>query len=242
MNISRRSLKYYEELGVLVPAYIDPITGYRYYVQEQFVIAYLITYAIEVGITLTKFKEFIIDNITIDRKAFTKCAIETTQTRIDRLNNEMEYLQNLYEELDETSHDDITKTSSKYYDERYFLTCDYPLPYNKVSPMVTHKYITKLNKQARELKANTSPMEGFLFCNNDKKSFKVIREIPHYIENIENLIIVPKGTYYHENIGDIRISDRYVEIVNSDFEYLVVKKKYNFNHKMSAVTFETQKI
>src|SRR5579884_3287924 len=34
-HISRRMLRYYDERGLLKPAYVDPSTGYRYYTLEQ---------------------------------------------------------------------------------------------------------------------------------------------------------------------------------------------------------------
>ncbi|MEM9692494.1 MAG: MerR family transcriptional regulator [Myxococcota bacterium] len=34
-RLSVKSLRYYAQIGLLVPAYIDPSTGYRYYVAEQ---------------------------------------------------------------------------------------------------------------------------------------------------------------------------------------------------------------
>jgi DNA-binding transcriptional MerR regulator len=34
-QVSGRLLRYYEEIGLLSPAYSDPQTGYRYYSAEQ---------------------------------------------------------------------------------------------------------------------------------------------------------------------------------------------------------------
>ena len=36
-NVNPKSLRYYERIGALVPAHIDPDTGYRYYALEQLV-------------------------------------------------------------------------------------------------------------------------------------------------------------------------------------------------------------
>ena len=37
-NVNVQSLRYYEKLGILIPAYINPDTGYRYYSLEQIMI------------------------------------------------------------------------------------------------------------------------------------------------------------------------------------------------------------
>ena len=36
-NVDRKSLRYYERIGALIPAYTDPDTQYRYYKLEQLV-------------------------------------------------------------------------------------------------------------------------------------------------------------------------------------------------------------
>lgn len=33
-NVNQKSLRYYEQIGALVPAWTDPSTGYRYYALE----------------------------------------------------------------------------------------------------------------------------------------------------------------------------------------------------------------
>jgi hypothetical protein len=34
-QLSRKALRLYDELGILVPAYVDPGSGYRYYSPDQ---------------------------------------------------------------------------------------------------------------------------------------------------------------------------------------------------------------
>lgn len=51
-NVDRKSLRYYERIGALVPAYTDPITQYRYYKIEQLVDLDTILMCLELGIPL----------------------------------------------------------------------------------------------------------------------------------------------------------------------------------------------
>lgn len=58
-NVDRKSLRYYERIGALIPAYIDPQTKYRYYKIEQLVDLDTILVCLELGIPLkdaTKYK------------------------------------------------------------------------------------------------------------------------------------------------------------------------------------------
>ena len=45
------SLRYYEEIGALLPAFVDPSTGYRYYTAQQTYQARLVRICIDVGIS-----------------------------------------------------------------------------------------------------------------------------------------------------------------------------------------------
>ena len=65
-GVSAKSLRYYERLGILVPAYINPETGYRYYTVDQLLIVDLITICVETGISLKNLQKYITDQQTIN--------------------------------------------------------------------------------------------------------------------------------------------------------------------------------
>ncbi|MDO4591100.1 MAG: MerR family DNA-binding transcriptional regulator [Slackia sp.] len=57
-GVSRKALRYYERIGILVPAHTDPDTGYRYYALNQMIVVDVIVTCVELGIplkTLTRF-------------------------------------------------------------------------------------------------------------------------------------------------------------------------------------------
>lgn len=51
-GVSRKTLRLYQEKGVLVPAYVDENTGYRYYTLEQIAQLDLIQKLQAIGLTL----------------------------------------------------------------------------------------------------------------------------------------------------------------------------------------------
>ena len=52
------SLRYYAEIGALLPAYVDPNTGYRYYTAQQTYQARLVRICIDVGISPKGLKSY----------------------------------------------------------------------------------------------------------------------------------------------------------------------------------------
>lgn len=61
-GVNVQSLRYYEKLGILVPAYINPETGYRYYSLEQIMILDTIMLCVELGIPLKHLKNYVDKN------------------------------------------------------------------------------------------------------------------------------------------------------------------------------------
>ncbi|MBR1691284.1 MAG: MerR family transcriptional regulator, partial [Lachnospiraceae bacterium] len=57
-NVSIKSLRYYDELGIFRPAYINPKTNYRYYTRQQLPLLDAISLCIEIGIPLRDFDNY----------------------------------------------------------------------------------------------------------------------------------------------------------------------------------------
>lgn len=57
-----KSLRYYDRIGILTPAYIDSETGYRYYDFSQIPIVQAIQLCVELDIPLSRFEEFMTDD------------------------------------------------------------------------------------------------------------------------------------------------------------------------------------
>lgn len=57
-NVSIKSLRYYDRIGVLKPAYVNQKTNYRYYTEEQLYLLDAIGLCIELGIPLKDFEKY----------------------------------------------------------------------------------------------------------------------------------------------------------------------------------------
>jgi len=81
-GISIRSLRYYDELGILKPAYVDEQTGYRYYKLEQLSELYVIMVCIDTGIPLKEIEGMPIANDTSALKTFLQKGRELAKAKI----------------------------------------------------------------------------------------------------------------------------------------------------------------
>ena len=57
-----KSLRYYDSLGILRPAYVDPSSGYRYYSLQQIPVVGAIQLCIDLGISLKHFMDYYIES------------------------------------------------------------------------------------------------------------------------------------------------------------------------------------
>jgi DNA-binding transcriptional MerR regulator len=69
-GVSIRSLRYYERINILKPAYVDPDSGYRYYSSNQAFLIELIMFCIELDIPLKELSAFLDRQDIMDFQAF----------------------------------------------------------------------------------------------------------------------------------------------------------------------------
>ena len=98
-NVNVQSLRYYEKLGILVPAYINPESGYRYYSLEQIMILDTIILCIDLGIPLKDLKNYVntdgeleFEHLLKDGKKLAKEKIKKIESSIDSINRTLQHI------------------------------------------------------------------------------------------------------------------------------------------------------
>ena len=78
-----KTLRYYSDIGLLVPAYTDSDTGYRYYSVDQFVLIYVIRNSRRMGMSLEEISEYLKSDIqAVDISHLLEKQIETMEMKI----------------------------------------------------------------------------------------------------------------------------------------------------------------
>jgi len=108
---SVKSLRYYERLGLLTPAYIDPDTSYRYYELEQSFIVEIIQICIELDIELKSLTQYIHGEL-IDFAALLQFGKEIAERKLEALERSLRYIvdaQSRIEQIDRYANMDFYK-------------------------------------------------------------------------------------------------------------------------------------
>lgn len=99
-QVSGRLLRYYDELGLLVPEFIDPQTGYRYYSAQQLPRLNRILVLKEIGLSLEQITELLAQNLPAEafrgmltlRKAQIEQALQEETTRLRMVESRLDQL------------------------------------------------------------------------------------------------------------------------------------------------------
>ncbi len=66
-QVSVRTLRHYDDLGLLTPAHVDARTGYRYYSPDKIVRLHRILVLRDLGVPLSEIARLIDENVTVEQ-------------------------------------------------------------------------------------------------------------------------------------------------------------------------------
>lgn len=92
-NVHPKSLRYYERIGALIPAYTDPETGYRYYALEQLVEMDMILMCLELNIPLRDAQQYRQPDQTLDIRHLLQDGQQKALEKLARLRNTMQQME-----------------------------------------------------------------------------------------------------------------------------------------------------
>ena len=102
-GVNAKSIRYYEKIGVLPPAYIDPDNAYRYYTYSQISLVYAIQFYISLGIPLNEILNFVDkESGAINYKAQIIYGAKVAKKKIQQLEKEIQRTAFLIKELERT--------------------------------------------------------------------------------------------------------------------------------------------
>jgi len=99
---SLRSLRYYEKLGILIPAFVDPGSSYRYYSLDQIRLVGMIQFCIELDIPLAEFSKFSLADDIIDFRAFLTRGREVAEHKMKALTRGLKLIATIEQQMDLT--------------------------------------------------------------------------------------------------------------------------------------------
>lgn len=218
-DININSLRYYEKIGVLVPAYTDPKTGYRYYTPDQLSILDAILLCISLDIPLKQLSEYKDeDSYLLNEKLYEKGQelakekIKYIQTELEKIEYTLRYLKVNHQYLN------TIDTYTRPIIDRKFVTMDYNGDLKDIRSI--EQTSAKLYSYAQ--KQHLSPVfpAGLIisFRNSEitsKVFFEIIRSDA---DNTDNIISIPAGDFLCKQINLMPDTDL-VQTIKTTFSF-----------------------
>lgn len=210
-NVSIKSLRYYDEIGVLKPAYINTQTNYRYYKEEQLFLLDAITLCIELGIPLKSFPNYLdkhgelnIQKLLFDGKALAEQKIINMRNCIDQLQHT----------LDSIAAKSTPAFPQKHVAKRYILT----IPFDEVTSCVRYNHmLLSLFVGAQRNGITASYPSGLLYEWNKGKleRYVFVHAVPPSDSPLPTgMRQLPSGSYYYMQ-SDVHHIDEGQDIFSS---------------------------
>ncbi len=187
-NVNVQSLRYYEKLGVLIPAYIDPKTGYRYYSLEQIMILDTIILCVDLGIPLKDLKNYVdaddqleFERLLRDGKRLATQKIKKIRSNLDSIDRTLQHINAQRSIAGREGY------YTRFIFERYIITtpCD-----PRMSAKVYEKKLSELFHLAKEKGLQASFPHGIIFtyqdgqCSHSRMFLEVLPIESHAVQRL----------------------------------------------------------
>lgn len=197
-DINKKTLRYYDEIDLFKPSYIDEKNNYRYYTTNQFEKLNTITYLKSMGIALSKIKSHL-DNRSINN---TLNLFEIQEEAIKKKIEELEIIQNkvkgrISKIKDSIDYEKINKIIESDIEERSIVLLKEEVKTNKDLEISIRKLENKANKKSSiflgevGVSISKDKLKNKLFKDYD--STFIFVENKKYSKEISK--ILPKGKY-----------------------------------------------
>lgn len=192
-----RCLRYYEQLGILHPAYVDEKTGYRYYTYRQMRVVEAIQYCVELDIPLKKFSEFISqENRLIDYDGLAAYGRIVTEKKIQAIRQRQKLLEAMTNGMMHAEKCAENGRMTEHFSQEHY----YCMPYQGTQSDI--EFQSAMVRLINELEANgfrASYDNGIMMrAINAKKEhfcFVNIQSTDKDITQYPQIITIPEGDY-----------------------------------------------
>lgn len=258
-NVSIKSLRYYDRIGILKPAFVNEQTNYRYYTQEQLYLLDAITLCIKLGIPLKDLNGYV-ENGSINLQKLLYDGKILAEEKIMEIHNCLEALQDTLQQLSGSFNGMAKIPESKsgimlpdgFYqntlDTRVVLT----VPLEDIdTPKYYGQYILKLFVTAQQMKIGVAYPSGiiheynngeltrymFLTINADSVESNSVKKAKDVVRTL------PAGDYIYRKISTHMsgsVQEEMKEVLHGDSFYIIETDATSEQNKKDGYPFELQ--
>ena len=206
-----KSLRYYERINVLKPAYVSPESGYRYYTLDQMHLVDMIMFCIELDIPLAEMKKFVEPDGTMDFRSFFGKGRDIAEKKLKALKKGLNLISHIERQMDLAEQHTIGQMYSRNIPEKTF----YVKPCGKSLKDIDLMEIVNSFKDIPFSEDDYSEIEEYgFYCEHSPEGaiYYCFAEVPKDL-SIKSTKIIPGGVYHCMQVEDSKI-EQAAEVFN----------------------------
>ena len=240
---SIRSLRYYEQMKILNPAYIDPDSAYRYYTIDQVNLVEMIIFCVGLGIPLKELSKMTDTDNSINLRKFIEQGKILADSKLKSLNRGLRLFEEIERQMDLSEIYAKGQVYPRKIKEKVFYVLECSQPQTKMNQLDIIK--TFMDMPFSEDDYAGLIEYGFMYEYSKKGVLHyAFVEIPKILEmlNKENIKVIPAGIYFC-SLGDNgqieAISDIFKEHLAGKDSFIAIETeimsdKYELNKPFSS--------
>ena len=238
---SLRSLRYYETINLLKPAYVDPDSGYRYYSFDHTRLVELIMFCIELDIPLKELTSFTDADDTIDFRAFLAHGKKIAEQKLQNINQGLRLIQVLEEKIDLAAQFQPGQIYEQTFPQKYIHAKAYDISLKERD--LPDIFASLADIPYTEYGYSDLPEYGFLCEHSAEQSrYYAFTEVPKHMANKT----IPAGAYLcrqEEQPQIERVDALFATHLAKDAPYLAIETEiFSGKHKISQPLHEVRVI
>lgn len=201
LGINEKSLRYYDNIGLLTPYYRDPDNQYRYYTIKQFYLLELFKYAKALGLSVNEYRALLITGEQAEQSDYAEIE-QTLDGLLEKNRNEVQHAMRCIEDIEYMkSNLDILRNHNV--DGDCFIAqmpprCVYVVDHDPESSFENTSI--KMRENRTRYKNHLTERYGVLLDVNEAKHGKISITkqfiiLNEYFEETEDVMYFPGGTY-----------------------------------------------
>jgi len=217
---SIHSIRYYERIKVLTPAYTDPDTGYRYYSFDQLHLLEVISFCIEMDIPLKDMHRFTQAGDIVDARAFLNEGKNIAIKKISAIKQSLRFLKDIERQMDIVEKYKPGQIYTRHITEKVFYVHYYPT-ITGMSPIDLAYELVDMPFGEDESYAELPEYGMMAMHSAGETKYYGFGQVPAHMEGDTNTMSIPAGEYHC-----ILSQDWQIEQAHEIFRELVSDKSF----------------
>lgn len=245
-KINRNSLRYYERIGLLKPAYVDPNTKYRYYTAEQLSELDIILLCIDIGVPLKDLTQYIDNDGKIQGQELLEKGKEIAQSKMDNIQAGLKRIEYSLQYLDTNQGYEQKKgLYTRHIGERLLITVDFQEDIQDISKVEKGFSALFQSAQHRQL-SPVFPAGLIVEYSGGCPKYKLFFDIATPQNCSQDILVLPEADFlclqinaHSENILLEEINKNF-SIENGNGQFIVSNmflSKYQFGDWLSEIQY-----